>query len=80
MVRKIKKPSKANSASKPSYYESFMAMTPAERDAEVAKYNGEDLNPGMPLTAADKAMHGRAAARTRANRLRTDNGEKIVPH
>ncbi|HEV2295976.1 MAG TPA: hypothetical protein VGR35_19175 [Tepidisphaeraceae bacterium] len=66
-------------------YQRFMAMTPAQRDAEVAKYDLEDLTPGKPLTAADKALHRRAAARgartarAKLGRPTIGAGAKIVP-
>src|SRR5256885_546287 len=44
---------------KKSYYERFMAMSDAERDAEVAKLNREFLS-SRPLTAAQRAQHRRA--------------------
>ena len=37
-----------------SYYERFMAMTDAQRDAEVAKYDAEDSSVGKPLTTAQR--------------------------
>ncbi len=39
---------------KKSYYERFMAMTDAQRNTEVAKYDQEDLSVGKPLTAAQR--------------------------
>lgn len=62
-------------------YERFMAMTPQQRDAEVAPYDREDLTPGQPLTAADKALHRRAQARAKAKMGRpvVGKGAKMVP-
>ncbi|MEA2734583.1 MAG: hypothetical protein QOE14_1034 [Humisphaera sp.] len=64
-------------------YERFMAMTPAQRTADVAKYDQEDLTPGKPLTVADKALHDRAAARgaraAKMGRPKIGKGAKIVP-
>ncbi len=60
-------------------YERFMALTPAQRDAEVAKFDREDLIPGKPLTAADKALHRRAARKAKMGRPRVGKGAKIVP-
>jgi hypothetical protein len=43
------------------YYERFMRMTDAERDAEVARFDTESVGtPGKPLNAAQKAQHRRA--------------------
>src|SRR5437773_8131703 len=47
---------------KKSYYERFMEMTDAQRDAEVAQSDREFV-PTKPLTAADRALHRRAARR-----------------
>src|SRR5947209_8731931 len=49
---------------KRSYYEEFMAMSDAQRDAEVARFEREFVGiPGKPLTPAQKALHRRAARR-----------------
>ncbi len=66
-------------------YARFMAMTPAEREADVVKYDLEDLKPGKPLSAADRALHRRAAARgartakAKLGRPMVGAGAKIVP-
>lgn len=63
-------------------YERFMAMTPAERAADVAKFDREDLQPGRPLSKADQAIHRRAAvrgARKKMGRPRIGKGAKMVP-
>jgi hypothetical protein len=70
-------------AKKTSEYERFMALTDAEKDAEVAVFErplalGPDGLPGKPLRARDKALDRRAAAR-RAGRPRVGKGAKIVP-
>lgn len=44
-----------------SFYARFMRMTDAQRDAEVERFDKEELgSPGRPLTASDKARHRRA--------------------
>jgi hypothetical protein len=48
-----------------SYYERFVAMTDAQRDAEVARFDAEDLSEPKPLPKADQARHGRARLRGR---------------
>jgi hypothetical protein len=71
-----------SSATGKSAYERFMAMTPAQRAAEVAQYDREDLSPGKPLGPADKAMFRRAAARgarAKIGRPTVGRGAKIVP-
>jgi hypothetical protein len=68
-------------------YERFMAMTPAQREAEVARFDKEDLTPGKPLTPAQRALHRRAAARgaraanakKKMGRPPIGKGAKIVP-
>lgn len=42
-----------------------MAMTDAERDAEVAPFDREDIAPGKPLTKADRQRHCNARRRGR---------------
>ena len=51
-----------------SEYERFMALTDAEKDAEVAIYDKfpEGFPGGKPLRKADKALHRLAHARGRA--------------
>jgi len=66
-----------------SEYERFMALSDAEKDAEVAIYDkplplGLDGLPGKPLRSRDKAIHRRAAVRG-AGRPRVGKGAKIVP-
>jgi hypothetical protein len=53
---------------KKSYYERFMEMTDAEREAEVAQFDREFV-PTKPLTAADRALHRRAARRAGRPRI-----------
>ena len=60
-------------------YRRFMKMTPAQRQAEVAEYDREDLSTGKPLTVADKALHRRAAAKAKVGRPKVGQGAKIVP-
>jgi hypothetical protein len=62
-----------------SKHKPYDQMTTAELAVATAEYDKEDLNPGKPLTAADRALHRRAAAHARAKRLRIDNGARIVP-
>ena len=66
-----------------SFYERFMAMTPEQRDAEVAVFDKEDLLSGKPLTAADRALHRRAAPqaarKAKIGRPTIGKGAKIVP-
>ena len=58
-----------------SYYARFMRMTDAQRDAEVARFDKEELGtPGRPLTTADKARHRRA----RRGRPKVEKGAKRV--
>src|SRR5437660_817136 len=62
-------------------YERFMALSPAQRNAETARYDREDLSPGRPLTSADKALHRRAAVRGKKKMGRPviGKGARIVP-
>jgi hypothetical protein len=71
--------SKATRKSSGSAYKRFMAMTPAQRAAEVAPFDQEDLTPGKPLSAADKALHRRAAARAKRGRPVVGKGSTVVP-
>jgi hypothetical protein len=68
-----------------SEYERFMALTDAEKDAEVAIYDKFPQGfPSKPLRESDKALHrvararGRAVARA-AGRPMVGKGAKIVP-
>jgi hypothetical protein len=68
-----------------SEYERFIALTDAEKDAEVAVYDKYPEGfPSKPLRESDKALHrlarakGRAVARA-AGRPMVGNGAKIVP-
>lgn len=74
---------KTTAKRKQNAYERFMALTPAERAADVAGYDQEDLTPGKPLSAAGKALHRRAAARgaraAKMGRPKVGKGAKIVP-
>ncbi len=47
------------------YYDKFMAMTDAERDAEVARFNSEDLSTPKPLSKATRELHRKARLRGR---------------
>ena len=60
---------------KKSFYERFMAMTDAQRKAEVAGFDKEDLLPGKPLSAVGRATHGRARRR---GRPRKGQGAEII--
>lgn len=50
---------------KSSYYERFMAMTDAERDAEVARFEKEDIKPGKPLSPEMRKQWSRGKRRGR---------------
>ena len=53
-----------------SYYEKFMAMTDDKRNAEVAQFDREFVGlRGKPLTAAQKALHRRAARKAGRPRI-----------
>jgi hypothetical protein len=58
-------------------YERFMALTDAQKDAEVAKYDREDLSLDQlkPLSREDRRLHARAARR---GRPRVGQGAKRV--
>lgn len=58
---------------KPSYFERFMAMTPAQRDAEVAQYDREFV-PTKPMSSTGKQLHKRA--RRKPGRPRVGQGAK----
>src|SRR3954470_11522315 len=60
---------------KTSPYEQFMAMTDAERDAEVGKYDREFV-PTKPLTAADRLALRRA--RRKVGRPKVGKGAASV--
>ena len=62
---------------KRSAYERFMAMTDAQRNAEVAKYDREEFRlTGKPLTPAQRALH--RSAKRKAGRPKVGEGvEKI---
>jgi hypothetical protein len=68
-----------------SEYERFMALTDAQKDAEVAVYDKYPQGfPSKPLTKSDKAMHALARARgsavaRAAGRPMVGRGAKIVP-
>jgi hypothetical protein len=63
-----------------SDFDRFMEMTDGQREAEVARFDAERLGtPGKPLTAAQKALHRRAARRrTAVNGAKTGNGSTRV--
>ncbi len=64
-----------------SEYQRFMALTDAQKDAEVAVYDKhpEGLS-GKALTKSDRVLHARARARGRAaGRPKVGKGAKIVP-
>jgi hypothetical protein len=64
-----------------SEYERFMALTDAQKDAEVAVYDKYPAGIATkPLRESDKALHRRARARGRAvGRPMVGKGAKIVP-
>jgi len=64
---------------KQSAYEQFMTLSDPERERAVARYDNEDLTPGKPLTATDKAQHRRAARRAKRGRPQIGKGTKMVP-
>jgi hypothetical protein len=61
---------------KQRYYDRFMAMTDAQRDAEVATFDREDMTPGQPLTPRDLAVHARAGRK--GGRPRIGAGARVV--
>ncbi len=63
---------------KKSYYERFMAMTDAQRDAEVAKYDQEDLSPGKPLTARQRKQWNMAKRRGRPAKHPSQRARRIL--
>src|SRR5688500_11223708 len=65
----MKKTTKRNS----SYFERFMAMTPAQRDAEVAQFDREFV-PTKPMSPAGKRLHKRA--QRKPGRPRVGQGAK----
>ncbi len=64
-----------------SEYERFIALTDAQKDAEVAVYDTYPAGlPGKALSKTDKVLHQRARARGRAvGRPQIGKGAKIVP-
>lgn len=50
---------------KTSYFTRFMAMTDAQRDAEVAPFDKEDLSPGKPLSPRQRRTFERLVKRGR---------------
>ena len=47
------------------YFDRFMAMTDAQRDAEVAVFDKEDLSPGKPLSPRERRTFDRIVKRGR---------------
>ena len=65
--------------SRKAYYDRFMSMTDADREAEVAKYGREmPGTPGRPLSAHGKAEHAKARRNARVGRPRIGRGAKRV--
>jgi len=66
-----------------SEYERFIALSDAQKDAEVAVFDQYPNGiPSKPLRASDKALHRLARAKGRAvaaGRPRIGKGAKIVP-
>src|SRR5580658_435497 len=62
---------------KKSEYERFMALSDAQKDAEVAEYDSPAPIPTKPLRAKDKSLHRKAGRRT--GRPKIGEGAKIVP-
>jgi hypothetical protein len=64
-----------------SEYERFMALSDAQKDAEVAIYDKfPQGHPSKPLRKSDRTMHAAARARGRAvGRPMVGKGAKIVP-
>jgi hypothetical protein len=61
-------------------YQRFMALTDAQKTAEVEKYEpGRPPLSLKPLAEADKALHRLARARTKGGRPKVGQGAKIVP-
>ena len=62
---------------KPSYYERFIAMIDAQRDAEVAKFDAPtDLAKTRALSPSDRALHTKA--RRKAGRPKVDRGTVVI--
>lgn len=60
-----------------TYYERFMAMSDAQRDAEVEQFDKEMLGlPGKSLTARDRQLHRKAGLKL--GRPRKGEGAKRV--
>jgi hypothetical protein len=60
-----------------SEYDRFMALSDAQKDREVSKYDSPASIPTKPLRARDKALHRKAARR--AGRPKIGQGAAIVP-
>jgi hypothetical protein len=60
-----------------SEYERFLALSDAQRDREVSKYDFPGTIATKPLRAKDKALHRKAGGRS--GRPRIGEGAKIVP-
>lgn len=63
---------------KKSYYQRFMAMTDAQRDAEVAQFDKEDLAPGKPLTAAQRKQWESARRRGRPVKPAAERAARVL--
>jgi len=75
-----------NLTHKISEYDRFMALSDAEKDAQVARFDaplpgGPDGLVGEPLSAEHRALMrlARAKARAKAGRPKVGEGAKIVP-
>lgn len=70
--------SNKNKRERKSVYDRFMALTPRQRNAEMARFDVERIDtPGKPLTIAQKAQHARARRRGRG-RPRIGKGSRTV--
>ena len=63
---------------KKSYYDRFMAMTDAERDAEVARFEKEDLKRGRPLPPAMRQQWNRAKRRGRPTKPVEQHAARVL--
>lgn len=63
---------------KTSRYERFMAMTDAQRQADVAHFNQEDLTPGKPLSPEMRKQWNRAKRRGRPSKPADKRAARVL--
>ena len=63
---------------KKSYYECFTAMTDTQRDAEVARFDKEDLTPGKPLSPEMRNQLNRAKRRGRPAKRAEERSARVL--